>query len=60
MTRGRILFLNGVTSSGKTSIAEALQERDDVFFHVVANDLKWLATSIYGRTTGSIWAKSSS
>lgn len=39
MTKGRILFLNGVTSSGKTSIVEALQERDDVFFHVVANDL---------------------
>lgn len=39
MTKGRILFLNGVTSSGKTSIVEALQEREDVFFHVVANDL---------------------
>ena len=39
MTKGRILFLNGVTSSGKTFIVEALQERDDVFFHVVANDL---------------------
>jgi len=39
MTKGRILFLNGVTSAGKTSIVEALQERDDVFFHVVANDL---------------------
>ena len=39
MERGRIIFLNGVTSSGKTSIVEALQERDDVFFYVVANDL---------------------
>ena len=39
MDKGRILFLNGVTSSGKTSIVEALQERDDVFFYVVANDL---------------------
>ena len=37
--KGRIIFLNGVTSSGKTSIVEALQERDDVFFYVVANDL---------------------
>lgn len=37
--QGRIIFLNGVTSSGKTSIVEALQERDDVFFYVVANDL---------------------
>ena len=39
MNQGRIIFLNGVTSSGKTSIVEALQERDDVFFYVVANDL---------------------
>ncbi|MCM1537054.1 MAG: chloramphenicol phosphotransferase CPT family protein [bacterium] len=39
MDKGRIIFLNGVTSAGKTSIVEALQERDDVFFYVVANDL---------------------
>ena len=37
--KGRIIFLNGVTSAGKTSIVEAIQERDDVFFYVVANDL---------------------
>ena len=39
MRKGRIVFLNGVTSAGKTSIVEALQNRDDVFFYVVANDL---------------------
>lgn len=39
MKKGRIIFLNGVTSAGKTSIVEAIQERDDVFFYVVANDL---------------------
>ena len=39
MKKGRIIFLNVVTSSGKTSIVEALQERDDIFFYVVANDL---------------------
>ena len=39
MEKGRILFLNGVTSSGKTSIVEALQARREVFFYVVANDL---------------------
>ncbi len=39
MTKGRIIFLNGVTSSGKTSIVEALQEREDCYFYVVANDL---------------------
>ena len=39
MEKGRIIFLNGVTSAGKTSIVEALQEREDVFFYVVSNDL---------------------
>ena len=39
MEKGKIVFLNGVTSAGKTSIVEALQERDDIFFYVVANDL---------------------
>lgn len=39
MENGRIVFLNGVTSSGKTSIVEALQERKYIFFYVVANDL---------------------
>lgn len=39
MEKGRIIFLNGVTSAGKTSIVEALQHRRDVFFYVVANDL---------------------
>ena len=39
MEKGKIIFLNGVTSSGKTTIVESLQERRDVFFYVVANDL---------------------
>lgn len=39
MHKGRIIFLNGVTSSGKTSIVEALQNREDCYFYVVANDL---------------------
>ena len=39
MDKGKIIFLNGVTSSGKTSIVDALQARRDVFFYVVANDL---------------------
>ena len=39
MKKGRIIYLNGVTSSGKTSIVEALQVRRDIFFYVVANDL---------------------
>lgn len=39
MEKGRIIFLNGVTSSGKTSIVEALQNQEDIFFYVVANDL---------------------
>ena len=39
MEKGRIIFLNGVTSAGKTSIVDALQRREDIFFYVVANDL---------------------
>lgn len=39
MDKGRIIFLNGVTSSGKTSIVEAMQEYSEPFFYVVANDL---------------------
>lgn len=39
MHKGKIIFLNGVTSSGKTSIVEALQDRADCYFYVVANDL---------------------
>lgn len=39
MEKGRVIFLNGVTSSGKTSIVEALQRQERVFFYVVANDL---------------------
>lgn len=39
MEKGRIIFLNGVTSAGKTSIVEALQRQEEIFFYVVANDL---------------------
>lgn len=39
MQKGRIIFLNGVTSSGKTSIVEALQNQEEIFFYVIANDL---------------------
>jgi len=39
VNKGRIIFLNGVTSSGKTSIVDVLQAREDVFFYVLANDL---------------------
>lgn len=39
MEKGRIVFLNGVTSSGKTSIVDAIQSQSDEFFYVVANDL---------------------
>ena len=55
MMKGRVIFLNGVTSAGKTSIVEALQDREDVFFYVVANDLfqemvgeRWLRRDYWG------------
>lgn len=39
MEKGKIVFLNGVTSSGKTSIVDAIQSKSEEFFYVVANDL---------------------
>ncbi len=39
MEKGKIIFLNGVTSSGKTSIVEEMQAQKDRFLYVVANDL---------------------
>ena len=39
MPKGRILFLNGLTSSGKTTLVDALQSRREVYFYVLANDL---------------------
>lgn len=37
--KGKIVFLNGVTSSGKTSIVDAIQASSEEFYYVVANDL---------------------
>lgn len=39
MEKGKIIFLNGVTSTGKTSIVDAMQARGDIFFYAMANDL---------------------
>jgi len=39
MKKGKIIFLNGVTSAGKTSIVDAMQNRGDIFFYALANDL---------------------
>lgn len=39
MEKGKIIFLNGVTSTGKTSIAEAIQELADVMYYHISNDI---------------------
>ena len=39
MNKGKIIFLNGVTSSGKTSIVDAIQLKSEDFFYIVANDI---------------------
>lgn len=39
MEKGRIIYLNGVTSSGKTSIVNAIQSRKDVFCYAVSFDM---------------------
>ena len=39
MKKGKIIFLNGVTSSGKTSIATALRELPDTRHYHISNDI---------------------
>jgi adenylylsulfate kinase/chloramphenicol 3-O phosphotransferase len=39
MKKGKVVFLCGVTSSGKTSIVDAIQNTSKEFFYVVANDM---------------------
>ena len=39
MKKGKIIYLNGVTSTGKTSITRALQAREDAYFYAMSNDL---------------------
>ncbi len=62
MEPGRIIFLNGVTSSGKTSIVDALQERRGTFFYVVANDLfeqmigeRYLREDYWRHLSDAVW-----
>ena len=38
MPKGTVLYLNGVTSSGKTTLAKALQQKADVNFYTFSND----------------------
>jgi chloramphenicol 3-O phosphotransferase len=39
MEKGRIIFLNGVSSAGKTTLAKTLQDRLSEPFYVLANDM---------------------
>jgi len=39
MPKGKIIFLNGVSSSGKTTLAKTLQDRLSVPFYLLANDI---------------------
>ncbi len=39
MEKGQIIFLNGVTSAGKTSVAKALQDRDEPLLFALSDDL---------------------
>ena len=38
MNKGKIIFLNGVTSTGKTSIAQAIQELAHEIYYHISND----------------------
>ena len=39
MQKGKIVYLNGVTSTGKTSIARAMQDSSDEFFYLIGSDI---------------------
>jgi len=39
MKKGNIIWLNGVSSSGKTTLAKTLQDRLTIPFYVLANDI---------------------
>lgn len=39
MQKGSLIFLAGLTSAGKTSIVDAIQDHAEDFYYVVANDL---------------------
>ena len=39
MKRGKIIYLNGVTSTGKTSIARVIQDTADEFFYLIGSDI---------------------
>ena len=38
MGKGIVLYLNGVTSTGKTTLAKAIQEKADINFYTFSND----------------------
>ena len=38
MQKGKIIFLNGVSSSGKSTLAKTLQDRLEEPFYLIAND----------------------
>jgi len=48
MTKGNIIFLNGTSSSGKTSIAKALQEiLDEPYLHFCIDTFLWMLPDRY-------------
>ena len=38
LSKGIVLFLNGLTSAGKTTLAEAIQEKANINFYRLSND----------------------
>ena len=39
MKKGKIIYLNGVTSTGKTSIARVIQDTANEFFYLIGSDI---------------------
>ena len=59
MPSGKVIFLNGTTSSGKTSLAQALQEvLDAPYFHADADRLKEMTGRIPPAERGAAFKRS--
>ncbi len=57
MRKGKIIYLNGVTSTGKTSIVQALRQRENTEFYYLSDDLfeDHIADILYPYSSPRYW-----
>lgn len=52
MEKGKIIFLNGVSSSGKTTLAKKLVEKIPDYYHLSIDDFDWILEKMEDRENG--------